>query len=176
MKIKIIAILTFASLLSVACSNGNGGNEADGMNTADIKQLVQNYTVGDAEAASASITSSELIVTDENQEETVYDLPDDEFFVSIAPFVNETHECDVHSLTGCQGELVNEDVRVYVENSSGDVILEEEKQTEANGFIDLWLPREDTFNVTITQNGKETTSEISTFDGDNTCITNMQLS
>src|SRR5699024_4262682 len=83
-------------------------------------------------------------------------LPEDEFFVSIAPFLNETHPCDIHSLTGCQGELVNEDLEVQIENSSGEVILDEKQQTEANGFIDLWLPRDDTFNVTITQDGKKT--------------------
>src|SRR5699024_8707503 len=91
-------------------------------------------------------------------------------------FLNETHPCDIHSLTGCQGELVNEDLEVQIENSSGEVILDEKQQTEANGFIDLWLPRDDTFNVTITQDGKKTTSEISTYDGDNTCITTIQLS
>src|SRR5699024_10821623 len=77
------------------------------------------------------------------------------------------HILDIHSLAGCQGELVNEDLEVQIENSSGEVILDEKQQTEANGFLDLWLPRDDTFNVTITQDGKKTTSEISTFDGDN---------
>jgi len=76
---------------------------------------------------------------------------------------------------GCQGELVQEDFNVHIEDSKGNVILDEEKQTEANGFIDLWLPRDETFNVIITQGDKESASEISTFDGDNTCITTMQL-
>lgn len=173
MKLKMLALLVFAFLLLGACSNEDNG--ADITSAADIKQLVQDYTMGEAEAASASITSSELIVTDENEEETTYDLPEDEFFVSIAPFVNETHECTIHSLTGCQGEMVNEDFDIHIENSSGDVILDETKQTEANGFVDIWLPKEDTYDVTIIQDGKETTSEISTFDGDKTCITDMQL-
>ncbi|HLR22938.1 MAG TPA: CueP family metal-binding protein [Pseudogracilibacillus sp.] len=174
MRTKAAVILTLVSVFFVACSNGN--DEAKNVDTTDIKGLVHDYTVGNVEAASASITSTELVVTDENQNETTYDLPEDEFFVSIAPFLNETHPCDIHSLTGCQGELVNEDLEVQIENSSGEVILDEKQQTEANGFIDLWLPRDDTFNVTITQDGKKTTSEISTFDGDNTCITTMQLS
>jgi len=175
-RFKTVAILVLVSILFVACSNENEGDKAKNMDTTDIKELVHDYTVGNAKASSASITSSELIVTDRNQRERTYDLPDDEFFVSIAPFINETHPCDIHSLTGCQGELANEDVDLLIENSSGDVILNEKKQTEANGFIDLWLPRDDTFNVTITQDGKKTTSVISTFDGDNTCITDMQLS
>src|SRR5699024_7565991 len=104
-------------------------------------------SVGNIEAEAASITSSELMVKDENQEETAYELPEDEFFVSIAPFVNETHECDIHSLTGCQGELVDTEFEVYIEDSEGEVIKDEE----------------------------ESTSEITTFDGDKTCITDMQM-
>lgn len=169
-KVKMIAILMFGLAILVGCSNG-AGNES----TADIKQMVEDYTIGNLDAASASITSSELIVTDENQKQTTYDLPEDEFFVSIAPFITETHPCDIHSLTGCQGELVDADVEVYIEDSQGNVIIDETRQTEANGFIDIWLPRDETFKVTMTQDGLETTAEITTFDGDNTCITTMQL-
>lgn len=172
MKIKLSIMLALVSVLFVACSNGD---EASNATETDIKDLVHDYSVGNIAAASASITSSELIVTDENQKETTYDLPEDEFFVSIAPFLNETHECDIHSLTGCQGELIDTEFDVIIEDSDGEVVMDEEKQTEANGFIDLWLPREDTYTVTIKQDGKETSSEISTFDGDKTCITNMQM-
>lgn len=175
MKLKMIGILLFVSALIAGCSNENGNNEVETASAIDIKKLVQDYTTGNAEATSASITSSELIVTDENQKVTTYDLPDNEFFVSIAPFINETHPCDNHSLTGCQGELVEEDFNVYIEDSKGKVILEETKRTEANGFIDLWLPRDDIYTVTIVQDDKEVIAEISTFDGDNTCITTMQL-
>src|SRR5699024_8320626 len=114
MKLKMMAFLGFDFLLLGVCSNGD--NDANITCAADLKQLVQDYTMGEAEAASASITSSQLIVTDENEEETSYDLPDDEFFVSIEPFVNETHECTIHSLTGCQGEMVNEDFDIHIEN------------------------------------------------------------
>lgn len=173
MKLKLISILVFVSIVLIGCSSGDEANEVE--NSTNIKKLVHDYTVGNVEAASASITSSELVVTDENQEVTKYELEGEDFFVSIAPFINETHPCDIHSLTGCQGELVEEDFNVHIEDSEGNVILDEVKQTEANGFIDLWLPREDTFNVIITQGDRETTSEISTYDGDNTCITTMQL-
>ena len=175
MRLKAILILVFISALLVGCSSGNDNNKAANMNTTEIKTLVNDYTVRNVVAKSASITSSELIITDENEEVTTYDLPEGEFFVSIAPFINETHPCDIHSLTGCQGELVEEEFNVLIEDSEGNVILDEKKKTEANGFIDLWLPRDDKYNVIITQGDKETVSEISTFDGDNTCITTMQL-
>lgn len=168
MKMKMIVFLIFASILFVGCSNEN--SEAT-----DIKKLVDDYTVGNIKAESASITSSELLIKDENQKEIIHDLPEDEFFVSVAPFINQTHPCEIHSLTSCQGELIDEDVDVLIKNSDGDIVLDETRQTEANGFIDLWLPRDDTFDVIMTMDGKETSSEISTFDGDHTCITTMQL-
>jgi len=166
-------MLIVITALSVGCGNEDVKQEVQ--KSPDVKELVHAYTVGDEKAASASITSSELIVTGENKEVKTYNLPKDEFFVSIAPFVNTTHPCDIHSLTGCQGELVEEDFNVHIEDSEGNVVLNEKKKSEANGFIDLWLPRNDTFTVTIKQDNKETTSEITTFDGDNTCITTMQL-
>lgn len=176
MKGKLLAMLLVISALSAGCSQENANNEAQApQESVDIKELVNDYTVRKAKAASASITSSELIVTDEDEKVTTYDLPEDEFFVSIAPFVNTTHPCDIHSLTGCQGELIEEDFDVHIEDSEGNVVLDEVKTTEANGFMDLWLPRNDTFTVTITQDTKETVSEITTFDQDNTCITTMRL-
>ncbi|SES06777.1 hypothetical protein SAMN05518684_107104 [Salipaludibacillus aurantiacus] len=54
--------------------------------------------------------------------------------------------------------------------------VDETIQSPPNGFIDLWLPRDKTYHVTIEHDGKTVESEISTFEGDDTCITTMQLS
>src|SRR5699024_12829207 len=112
---------------------------------------------------------------EEDNEELVYELPEEEFFVSIAPFINETHECAVHSLTGCQGELGEEDFAVLITDSSGEVVVDETMTTEKNGLIDLWLPRDETSVVEMTQGSRTTEAKISTLDGDKTCITTMQL-
>ena len=176
MKIRMILFACLTVVLLSACSGNGAEKEAENLSKEDIKDLVHGYTVDELEAQNASITSTELIVTDDNEEETVYDLPEDEFFVSIAPFVNETHPCEIHSLTGCQGELVDQDFDIQIKDSEGNMVLDDSKQTEANGFIDLWLPRDDTYNVSITQDGKTAESEISTFEGDDTCITTLQLS
>lgn len=143
--------------------------------TKDIKELVKDYSAGDIENEQASISSHELIVTDSKDKQLTYELPEDEFFVSIAPFINMTHPCDIHSLTGCQGEMVNEEFDVYIEDSNGNVVVEQTMKTPANGFIDLWVPRDDTYQVTIKYEDKITESEFSTFKNDNTCITTMQL-
>src|SRR5699024_1991611 len=123
---------------------------------------------------SASITSHELVVEEDN-EELVYELPEEEFFVPIAPFINETHECAVNILTGCQGALVEVEFDVLITDSCGEVVVDETMTTEKNGLIDLWLPRDETFVVEMTQGSRTTEAKISTFEGDKTCITTMQL-
>jgi len=78
-------------------------------------------------------------------------------------------------LTGCQGELVEEEFDVLIEDEDGNVILDEKVTSQANGFIDLWLPRDRTYQVTINKEGKVAEQKLSTFKGDDTCITTMQL-
>ncbi|PAV27976.1 hypothetical protein CIL05_19110 [Virgibacillus profundi] len=143
--------------------------------TQDMKQLVNDYSIGEKTSESASITSHDLIVTDSDENQLTYDLPEDEFFVSIAPYVEQTHPCEIHSLTGCQGEMVDEAFSVLIEDMDGNVIVDETMNSMPNGFIDLWLPRDKTFHVEISHNGKTAESEFSTFEGDNTCITTIQL-
>jgi hypothetical protein len=170
MKTKlIIPALLFAVVLT-AC----GGNRV--LETENIKELVHDYSVGNINNQSASITPTQLIVTDSNDKKTVYALPDDEFFVSIAPYVNETHPCTYHSLTGCQGEMVEEELNVLIEDTDGNAIVDQTMKTQKNGFIDLWLPRNKKYRAVITQGDKKVEAEFSTFEGDATCITTMQLS
>lgn len=173
MKKSLLAVLGLILILTVAACSEDTSNEVE---TQDIKKLVQDYSVGDSdEGVSASITSDELIVTDSDNKETTYNLPDDEFFVSIAPFVETTHPCTNHSLTGCQGELVEKEFNVHIEDEDGNVLVDETMTSLKNGFIDFWLPRDKTYNVEIQYDGKTAESEISTFEGENTCITTMQL-
>ncbi|WP_054955228.1 CueP family metal-binding protein [Paenibacillus dakarensis] len=160
------------SLVTAACSNDTGSQNA--AVPEDIKEKVHSYSVGSFETVNASITSHELIVTDQGKE-TTFDLPEDEFFVSIAPFVESTHECAIHSLTGCQGELVEKSFDVFIQDEEGTVVMDETITSLENGFIDIWLPRDRTYQVKIEHDGKTAESEISTFKDDNTCITTMQL-
>jgi len=78
-------------------------------------------------------------------------------------------------LTGCQGELADKEFDVYIEDTEGNVILDEKVKSQANGFFDLWLPRDKSYQVKITYDGKVSESEISSSKDDGTCITTMQL-
>nr|WP_156645450.1 CueP family metal-binding protein [Lentibacillus sp. JNUCC-1] len=165
------------TVLLAAC--GNSGNEdaapADNNEPEDIKTLVNDYSTGDYTDVQASITSEKLVVTDSDENETAYDLPDDEFFVSVAPFINQTHPCFDHSLTGCQGELVNKDIDVVIEDMDGNVIVDKTMTTPENGFLDFWLPRDETFRVQFSHDGKTVESELSTNEEDGTCVTDLQM-
>ena len=143
--------------------------------TEDVKGLVAEYSANKTTDEKASITSTQLIVTDTNENKITYDLPEDEFFISIAPYVNETHPCKDHSLTGCQGELVQKEIDVFIGNEKGEVIVDEKLTTLENGFIDLWLPRNEAFIVEMSSDGKSVTGDLTTFEEDGTCITTLQL-
>jgi|SRR5690625_1289009 len=177
MRKKFIVIILLMSVLLIACNEKSTNEEIESKDNEpiDVKELVYEYGAGKITDQSASITSTQLIVTDSDDKESVYDLPEEEFFVSIAPFINETHPCEIHSLTGCQGELVNQDFALYIEDMDGNVVINETMNSESNGFIDLWLPRDKTYNVNISHEGKQVESEISTFEKDGTCITTMKL-
>ncbi|MFC3746597.1 CueP family metal-binding protein [Paenibacillus sp. GCM10012306] len=154
-------------------NNGNKGNNEP----VNIKQMVQDFSTRKATATSASITSKQLIVTGENAKEVAYDLPDNEFFLSIAPYIDQTHPCAIHSLTGCQGELANQEFSVTINDSEGKSVMDKVvMKSQANGFIDLWLPRDDKYQITVEREGKTAKSEISTYENDNTCVTTLQLS
>lgn len=174
MKKGLLGIAGLLLIIILAACNNSSSDEKE-VEVKDIKEMVHDYSVGSFEDVSASITSHELIVTDNNKKETAYELPEEEFFVSIAPFVEKTHECAIHSLTGCQGELVEKEFDVHIQDEAGNVVVDEKMTSFENGFIDLWLPRDKTYQVKIGYDGKTAESKLSTFEGDNTCVTTMQL-
>lgn len=167
-----VVVVALGAVLFVG---GNDKKSPAATDTSNVKQLVQEYSSSSMKDLSASITSEQLIVTDSNNQSTKYDLPKDEFFVSIAPYVKNTHPCATHSLTGCQGELTEQTFNVYVEDTAGNVIVDQTMKSRSNGFIDLWLPRDKKYNVTIEQGGVKAKAALSTFKSDNTCVTTMQL-
>ena len=177
MKLKIFTVTILATIVLAACGkeNINEVNSSKENETQNIKELVSEYSTRNLKAESASITSKQLIVTESDGSESVYDLPKNDFFVSIAPYINETHPCANHSLTGCQGELEEKEFDVYIEDMDGNVIIDETLKSQSNGFIDLWLPRDKTYKVKVGYSGQMVESEFSTFESDNACNTTMQL-
>ncbi|RXT07945.1 hypothetical protein EIZ39_11050 [Ammoniphilus sp. CFH 90114] len=93
MKLKFFSVALLATLVLTGCTGGSSSDSSSLTikETKNMKELVHDYSVGNQKAESASITSHQLTVTDSKGSKSVYDLPEDEFFVSIAPYVSQTH-------------------------------------------------------------------------------------
>lgn len=81
MNKKILVAIGFALVVLVGylftVNDSNMTQKDNG--SKDIKDLVHDYSIGSVEDQSASITSHELIVTDQDGSQQSYALPEDEF-------------------------------------------------------------------------------------------------
>jgi hypothetical protein len=173
-KLFILPVMLMFFIL-IGCSNssklesvnlaGLSGKEIL-VGLADESIVVDGYSV--------SVYEDELIVIIGDDKISV-DLPDDEYYLSVAPYKQITHECYYHSATGCRGELKLEEFYVEFIDSNGNVVISKTMLSMANGFIDLWLPRNIEGTLTITQGTLEASKQISTYSGNATCETTMKL-
>ncbi|MFC4059010.1 CueP family metal-binding protein [Planomonospora corallina] len=123
----------------------------------------------------ASVRPGELVVSGGAQEFSL-PIPGDRFYLSVAPYVDRTHECFHHSLTTCKGELAAQDVQVkIVDETDGRVLVDETRTTFANGFTGFWLPRGIEGTLTVTYDGRTGEAEITTGDDAPTCLTTLRL-
>ena len=123
----------------------------------------------------ASVQPDELVLSSGGQESSLA-MPDDRFYLSLAPYVDQTHECFNHSLTTCQGELTAQDVQVEVKDRTNDTVLVDDTITTFdNGFVGLWLPRDIEGTIRVTFGGKSGEVDFTTDDDAATCLTTLQL-
>ncbi|ASK65778.1 hypothetical protein CFK39_07940 [Brachybacterium avium] len=123
----------------------------------------------------ASVLPDRVDLSDDAGREASLPLPDGEAYVSVAPFVDATHECFFHSLTTCLGELQEQSLEVHLTTSAGEVLLDETLTTAPNGFLGLWLPRDQQFTLTLTHDGASASTSLATGSEAPTCLTTMQL-
>ncbi len=125
----------------------------------------------------ASVRAGEVLVSEAGSDDPVsVPLPGDEFYLSVAPYVDTTHDCFYHSLTTCHGELGGQDVHVTItDTAGGDVLVDEDTTTFDNGFVGYWLPAGIEATLTIEHNGLAVTAPVSTGPQDATCLTALQL-
>jgi hypothetical protein len=102
-------------------------------------------------------------------------LPEDQVVVAVAPYVDRTHPCEIHFMSGCQGELVGQDLKMTATSTNGEVLLDGTVRTMYNGFVELWLPRDLEITLKVGYQGKEAEGLIRTYSGSNTCVTTLQL-
>ncbi len=152
-------------------------HDLDGLNAAQVIERLDTMPVADRPAdLIASVQPNALVLTDDQERETQLPMPEDEVYISIAPYRAQTHDCYFHSLTTCLGELVNTEVQVTLTGDDGGVLVDEARRTYDNGFIGIWVPRGISSTVTIEHEGQTGTATISTMNEDDpTCITTVQL-
>lgn len=152
-----------------------------GLEGLDAKQIIEKLdTMSIADRPSdliASIRPGELVLTDDQERTSTVPMPDDEFYVSLAPYVNQTHDCYFHSLTTCVGELQNKKIDVtVVDDATSETVIDQTLRTYDNGFVGLWLPRGLNATLTVQYEGRTVASAISTIsDEDPTCLTALPL-
>lgn len=163
---------------AIASDNLLRDNGLAGLDAREIVDLLDSMPTSERpDDLMVSIRPDNLIVSDAAQQEVTLPMPDEQFYVSIAPYVDETHDCYFHSLTTCAGEIRNADVHLLAtDSSSGEILIDETLTTFDNGFVGLWLPRDIDVTVAIEYDGRSATTDLSTrSDDDATCVTTMQL-
>lgn len=93
MKVKFFFPFLFIIAVLVGCGQADSNDEASlkEKDVENVKELVSDYSSNKTTDDTASITSQELIIKKSDDNEVVYDLSEEDFFVSIAPYINETH-------------------------------------------------------------------------------------
>ena len=123
----------------------------------------------------ASVRPDHVIVGDGKAETSVPLSGANEFYLSIAPFASQTHDCYFHSLATCKGELANTSVHVTITDAAGATLVDADATTYANGFVGFWLPRDISGTVTVTVDGKTGSVPFATGPEDATCLTTLQV-
>lgn len=148
----------------------------DGMTTVEVIDHLERLSPGERPTdLMASVRPGDLMVSAGTKEVSL-DVPDDRFYLSVAPYVDQTHECFYHSLTTCLGELDAAEVQVQVVDETNDeVLVDETRTTFDNGFIGFWLPRDIEGTLRVTYDGKVGTTAFTTDEDAPTCLTTLQL-
>jgi hypothetical protein len=123
----------------------------------------------------ASVRPNELVLADGDDEVTL-PIPANRFYLSLAPYVDQTHDCFHHSLTTCKGELGDTDVHVKIlDTASGKALVDRTVTTFDNGFVGFWLPRNIDGTVQVSYDGKTGRTAFGTDDDAPTCLTTLKL-
>jgi len=142
-----------------------------GLDTKELIIALENNLLEDILVASID---DEFIVYYIQEERYVHKLEVDLHYISFAPYIGLTHECYIHSLTGCQGELLMEDVYIEIYDESGEKIFSDTLNTGEDGFIGLFLESNKVYNVKVESSGYSSEFQIDGY-SKQTCYTEVKL-
>lgn len=150
---------------------------AQGLAGKSGKEVVEALDQLDAERPlplTASVRYDEVLLSD-GAAQAVLPLDGADFYLSLAPYETTTHECYFHNLGTCQGELAGADVHVTITTDAGEVLVDEDATTYANGFVGFWVPKDVAGTIVVTKDGKRAESRFSSDPEGATCVTTLPL-
>ena len=195
MKNSLLAVAAIPLLILAGCASTGPDDSAPAERTSTLAEVdtsfLEPYGLADRQprdivtaldqtnddredGLAGSVRYDHVVFTTEDGEQRI-PLAVDEFYLSLAPYVDETHECYYHNLSSCQGELVGEDLDVTITSADGEVLVDETVTTYDNGFVGFWLPRDIEGTIEVALEGKSVTAPIATGPEDPTCVTTLQL-
>ena len=200
MRRRLLIATVACALLLTGCATGSGSPSgtapsvpASSSVPAEAIPLLTNYGLGGKSTVevidyldrlggdqrpadlTASVRPQELVISSGGEKFSL-GLPQDRFYLSVAPYVGTTHDCFYHSLTTCKGELTAQDVQVQIVDQTNDrVLVDEVRTTFDNGFVGFWLPRGIEGTLRLSHAGKVGQAAISTDDDAPTCLTTLRL-
>ena len=95
--------------------------------------------------------------------------------VAIAPYETFTHPCGTHYMSSCKAEFPDAAFKVTARDAGGKVAFSGSVKTAYNGFLELWLPRDKVYSVTVAGRGKTAGGLVSTGADAQTCVTTFKL-
>ncbi|GAB1372784.1 CueP family metal-binding protein [Candidatus Kapaibacterium sp.] len=174
------ALLFTLGFFIISCSNSTDP---------DYNQFYDSLTGIDAKAAivlgndwkdlapkiKTHVTSTEVIFEFPDGRTVKKNLPTDSFYVAIAPYINNTHECSQHYPSSCTGELFEKIIKIKAEDENGIIFYDSNIPTLKNGFFEIWLPRNKNVKLQIEYNSMKGEETIPTKSDSRTCITTIKL-
>lgn len=178
--LRRICWLLLVAAVTLIASCRDSGSDSTLLSTINVQNpTIALQQANDLGMKGSPVTSyllnDRIAFEDANGETLEVPLPDDVMVLAIAPFIENTHACRTHNISSCRGELPLSDFTVSVQQIDGDFAKELTLSTLENGFLELWLPKNGTYAVTIADGQLQAFEELSTFSSDRTCITTMQL-
>ncbi|PKN89462.1 MAG: hypothetical protein CVU51_00035 [Deltaproteobacteria bacterium HGW-Deltaproteobacteria-1] len=185
--VKVIAMSLILSVLSFSIAYSSGNPTSNNKN--NYKQLKEKLKGIDGKTAMAIankwhmdkidvvtfVTPDKVNFKFKDGQTISVPLPDDVMMVSIAPYINKTHTCATHYISSCDAELKNTNIKVVAVTAGGKILINKTMKTAPTGFLDLWLPRNQDINITVSAKGKSATGRIFTNRDSKTCETTLKL-
>lgn len=175
--IIVIGVIMYSLLNSKSGNNLNAFMEENQLSFDSNEELVEylEYSTDKASQLNAQIFPRKIVFKD-NKKSVEWPLNDDLFYLSFAPYLDQTHPCTFHVPTGCQGELPKRKFDVKITNNdTGEIIYDSEVETATNGFAGVWIPRNIDGTLEVSYYGQKAIEIFQTTDESPTCLTTLKL-